>query len=860
MHTLPNLAMHLAVPSRQSGVKGAPYRLIRLAFTLAVALTVGGCAQTAGTTDAGPADGGTAKGDSVGTRSVDGSEVGSFDPCAPTSGDPKLLRLRGTVWTGDVLIDDGEVFISAKTGKILCVAPSCASTPEADKATIVCTNGIITPGLINPHDHGTYDFLPRWKHTKLFEERYQWQKDSDYKGFKGAHTPVSAKAKCESIKWTELRQLASGVTAIQGVSTSVGFCAAGWVRNLDDSKGNSLISGYKIDSHVVPAIGSVDDADVSGWKSGLGSGALAGVVIHVGEGINKASKQEWYDLVKKGMALPNVALIHATGLGGVELAEARMNDIAIIWSPQSNLDLYGDTTRVPTAWNLGMTVALGPDWTPSGSINQLDELKCAKRFSDKRWGGFLTDEMLLQMVTVNAAKAVGAGQYLGRLGTGYYADIAVFSGDRSKPLASVIAARPDKVKLTIVGGRALYGDAALMDQAAAGGCEAVDVCGSGKKFCVADSAVTDKGSQSLTDIEKALKTALADAKASVKPAPAHEYGYQLWPLWFCDAEAEKLISCDVAPTVGDAPSATDKDGDRKKDDQDNCPTVWNPDQSDLDSDKLGDACDGCPLLKDVAQCPKPSGTDSDGDGVDSTKDNCPSKINADQSDGDQDGKGDACDPCPKAANPGATACPVLAADVTAINSDYAAWPEGEMVHVQGLVVTAVTKTGNPLTVWAQVDPGVPYGGIALQVPKGGKHDIQVGQKIGATGRIFDLFGLRILSDVVFDANPVNVALPAPLDLQPAVLGAAATALPYRSLLVQLKDVKVTADNADAEAGADYGEIELNDVLRVDDLLMAWGAEVPRPKVGDTFASIRGIHYFSFANDKLLPRSPADFVK
>ena len=40
--------------------------------------------------------------------------------------------------------------------------------------------------IINPHDHGTYDFLPRWKHTKLFEERYQWQKDSDYKGFKGA--------------------------------------------------------------------------------------------------------------------------------------------------------------------------------------------------------------------------------------------------------------------------------------------------------------------------------------------------------------------------------------------------------------------------------------------------------------------------------------------------------------------------------------------------------------------------------------------------------------------------------------------------------------------------------------------------
>jgi len=827
---------------------------------LLVAVAFAACAGADPTGAADAKTSGDAHPDGFGARSIDGGDATSSPICAPRSGDPKRLLLRGTVWTGDVLLPDAEVLVSAATGKIACVAASCADHPDADSATVLCTDGIITPGLINPHDHGTYDFLPRWKHTKLFDERYQWQKDSDYKAFKGAYTPVSAKAFCEAVKWTELRQLLSGVTAIQGVSTNTKACSAGWVRNLDDAKGNAMLSGYKIDTHVVPAIGSADDADVNGWKSGLGSGALAGVVLHVGEGINKASTQEWYDLVKKGLALPKVALIHATGLGGVELAEARMNDIAIIWSPQSNLDLYGDTTRVPTAWNLGMTVALGPDWTPSGSINQLDEMKCAKQLSDKRWGGFLTDEMLLRMVTVHAARAVGAGEHIGRLGTGYYADLAVFSGNRATPFASVVAARPDSVKLTIVGGRALYGDAALMDAAGAAGCEALDVCGVAKKICAADPAVADKGAQKLTDVEGVLKSALADAKAANKPPPAFEYGYELWPLYFCGAQADALIRCDVAPVHGDPPSAADADGDRKTGSADNCPSVWNPDQSDVDADGQGDACDACPLLKGAATCPKPTFGDVDGDGVQNESDNCPNKVNANQADMDGDGKGDACDACPKGANPASQPCPVLAADVTSVNADAAAWPEGETVHLDDLVVTAFTKSGNPITIWAQRSPGVPWGGIAVQPPKGAKNPIKVGQRIAVTGRIYDLFGLRILADAVIEPGPVEEDLPAPLSVEAAAVGSLPGSLPYRSLLVQLTAVKVTSDNADAADGKDYGEIVVGDALRVDDLLQAWGADVPRPKVGDTFAWLRGVLYFSYGNDKLVPRSAADFGK
>jgi hypothetical protein len=72
---------------------------------------------------------------------------------------------------------------------------------------------------------------------------------------------------------------------------------------------------------------------------------------------------------------------------------------------------------------------------------------------------------------------------------------------------------------------------------------------------------------------------------------------------------------------------------------DNCPTVYNPNQADADHDSIGDSCDVC--------------TDTDGDGYGNpgfpkntcALDNCPTVYNPSQADGDSDGIGDLCDPC-----------------------------------------------------------------------------------------------------------------------------------------------------------------------------------------------------------------------
>jgi choice-of-anchor A domain-containing protein len=81
--------------------------------------------------------------------------------------------------------------------------------------------------------------------------------------------------------------------------------------------------------------------------------------------------------------------------------------------------------------------------------------------------------------------------------------------------------------------------------------------------------------------------------------------------------------------------SSDSDGDGVLDEDDNCISVPNPDQTDSDGDGYGDACDD-----------DPGCTDGDGDGTCDEDDNCPEVANADQTDTDGDGLGDACDPCP----------------------------------------------------------------------------------------------------------------------------------------------------------------------------------------------------------------------
>ena len=111
-----------------------------------------------------------------------------------------------------------------------------------------------------------------------------------------------------------------------------------------------------------------------------------------------------------------------------------------MWSPLSNLLLYGGTTNIAAAHANGVPVALGSDWSPSGSRNLLAELKVARIVNAGLSPSPYKDRDLVAMATRNPATMLGWGDAIGSLADGHYADLLVVAGTDGDPYDHLLTA------------------------------------------------------------------------------------------------------------------------------------------------------------------------------------------------------------------------------------------------------------------------------------------------------------------------------------------------------------------------------------------------------------------------------------
>jgi hypothetical protein len=519
----------------------------------------------------------------------------------------------------------------------------------------------------------------------------------------------------------------------------------------------------------------------------------------------------------------------------------------LVWSPRSNVDLYGITAELTTYRNLGVRIALGTDWTASGSMNMLRELQCADAFNQAHLGGAFSDMELWLMSTYWAAVSQGAHDQIGLIRAGSIADLAIFDGAgldaTDTAYRAVIEAAPEDVALVLRGGQPLHGDAAvveaLVDANDLPGCETLDVCGVGKRLCA--------------QLDAGLTT--AQITAAVNPAS--------YPLFFC-GDPDDEPSCDpMRPDeFPDRGGPDDEDGDGVPNAGDNCPSVFNPirpmdgfAQADADDDDIGDACDLCPLAPGQG-CNVPNVFDQDGDGTVDPADNCLSDANADQADADGDGTGDVCDACPEVANPGGGSCPASVYDIK--DGTVAV---GEAVLVQDVVVTGVGGNGY----FVQVHPddpgyqGVEYSG--LFVYRGNASKPAPGDRIDVAGTVSNFFGqIQLDSDtappaVVWSSgNPLpepEVATPAEL-VAGGMLQAQLEGVLVRSFGLTVTNPTPPGGPGDAMATCEF---EVTGGLRVNDYFYCVS---PYPALGTTYSSIVGIARWANNYTKLEPRGLYDY--
>ncbi len=533
-----------------------------------------------------------------GTTEDGGVEPDAEAPDAPVvvpTGDVcKVARAgaggAGVVLRGSLLLptgepQDGEVAIDGK-GKITCVGQCDSANPTA--TLLDCSKGgVIAPALVNAHDHTDYNVKGPYPVEKT---RWTWRQGwrTGALGEKKLPSMPKVNGNTESAI-AELRFVLGGTAAVVGSGGLDGL-----VRNLATFPKNAdtaQLVGKTANFDTFPLNdqnGARTPATCDPTKVIAPAGAFRGgnYVPHVGEGTAEAAKDEFACLSQASVGVINnrTAMIHSVGFGASEAAAAKTAGAKIIWSPRSNIVLYGDTAPISLFKATGLTIALGTDWLPSGSMNMLRELACASSLNEKYFAKALSDRDLFDIATKNGAEAAGYGAEIGQLTVGYLGDVTVFDGRAHAGFRAVIDASTEDMRLVLRGGVPLYGDAPLVD-ALAKGCEAAAICGLDRRVCLAD-------------VEGGVKW--ADIDASIKAGN--------YPLFFCRGETPKdEPSCvPYRDTYPNGTSATDRDGDGVPDATDTCPTVFNPPrgmdrnvQADADADGAGDACDAKPLDKGV---------------------------------------------------------------------------------------------------------------------------------------------------------------------------------------------------------------------------------------------------------------------
>ena len=830
----------------------------------------GGDINTGGSTNTGGngGHGGSANGGSTGGENTGGSTGGSVAcgdpdpaatceglqprPCTPSVGTNGATLLHGTVVTPDNVICDGDVLIDKASQHILCVGPDCSGEAQAAQASVICGD-LILPGLIDPHDHMSYNTLPRWHHEgPTFGDRGQWSgavAGDMYDAMMEPTDPIAS-------RYAELRLVMAGTTSVHK-SQSPDSCNDG-PRNLDRGPDSNHL-GYSNDDFVECVFPFKDTcSNPPNYTTGQNIPARR-YAAHVAEGYDQTAHAEFDTFNEAGQLGERTTLIHCIACDGPQLTAVRGAGAGLVWSPQSNIDLYGVTMDVPAARNMGIPVSIGPDWTPSGTMNQLAEMKCAAHVSAEYFDGRLDSRDVLRMVTRDAAVTMGVADLIGTLEVGKMADVLVLSGDRARPYDSILAATNSEVAAVFIGGAAQFGDPANVDSnnAVNAFCEDTDVCQHPKRICVK----TQAGQADNTSSGDWAKYGLQDhidyleRNISSKPGANGEfaYVYNLYPLFEC----EPVFKCDLGNShVSGQKTATDGDGDGVADTTDNCPAVFNPGQGDLDEDGKGDSCDRCPWSAVDCPCRVPLAGDRDGDGVGDAEDNCADVANPDQSDRDSDGLGDACDFCPDTAS--TDGCPTT---IYAIK--HGDVPAATAVSVTG-VVTAVVPTVNNFFLQVPADDaaytGVDFSGVFVFLGSAAQGVVApvAGDVVTVSGKVSDFYGQKQISNVgALTSVSHDAARPAPETATPAEVGTGgARAAALEGARVCVADVSVTEVNPAAGAG-DHdpnNEFVVDGALRVNDLFFLRN---PLPAVGDHFDRICGVLRLANGDSKLEPVGPED---
>ncbi|HEX6694279.1 MAG TPA: amidohydrolase family protein [Longimicrobiales bacterium] len=401
-------------------------------------------------------------------------------------------------------IENGAVLV--EDGRIARVGPA-ADVPAPDAASIVeLGNAALLPGLVNVHAHPElsilrgaledlpfHDWISRLRRIKASFSTEDWRDAARWTCAEAAAAGITTLAATEDSDATviALRDAYMRGVAFREVFGPAPEAADESLRGLRASVaemraletdlvrvGVSPHAPYSVSAELfgrvarfareadLPVAVHIAESDAEQKLVSEGSGPFASALRARGITIPASGESPIALLERSGILRLAPLLIHCVRVDAQDIRRIGNAGARVAHCPVANARLGHGIAPVPELLEAGVAVGLGTDSVASNNrLDLLEEARIAQLMQRTRLlsATLLPAERLLEMVTIDGARALGLDDRIGTLEVGKDADLCAIAltGTHARPLfdpvaALIMSARASDTVLTVVRGRTVY--------------------------------------------------------------------------------------------------------------------------------------------------------------------------------------------------------------------------------------------------------------------------------------------------------------------------------------------------------------------------------------------------------------------
>jgi cytosine/adenosine deaminase-related metal-dependent hydrolase/ubiquinone/menaquinone biosynthesis C-methylase UbiE len=347
-----------------------------------------------------------------------------------------VLNLVGARYALDPF-ESANGSICLQDGRIAALGSGTASS----SVLLDLSGYLVLPGLVNAHDHLEFALFPnlgRAADEVPYANASEWSEEihRKYASVIALHRTIPRNT---CLWWGAVRNLLCGATSV---------CHHNQIY--------PLLRDQYFPVRVVTQFGwahslAVEPAVAERHRATPGDRPF---ILHVGEGTDRTSAEEIFDLDRLSLLSERTVLVHGLSLTGEGVKLLNKRSSSLVTCPTSNRFLFH---KLPTAALLSSarSIALGSDSPLTAAGDLLDEIHCLRR--EIR----LSAHTIYEMVTTKPAAMLRLDRGEGQICVNSVADLIAVVDCHGTPADALANLGFEQIELVIVGGRVQLASAAI---------------------------------------------------------------------------------------------------------------------------------------------------------------------------------------------------------------------------------------------------------------------------------------------------------------------------------------------------------------------------------------------------------------